>query len=303
MFLPSMRQLQYLLAVVELRHFGHAAERCFVSQSTLSIGIQELESQLGAQLLERTKRKVAPTPLGLELAEKARQILTIAAQMEELAQSDRTPLVGTLKLGVIPTIGPFLLPKVLRGIREGFPQLELFLIEDQTARLIERLDSGELDCAILALPYETGKLEYQTFWRELFWVAIPEKHPLGQGGPIPAMELPADQLLLLEEGHCFRDHALSACHRSGLQKKAAFQGTSLYTLIEMVAGGQGITFLPEMAVDSAIVTQSDIKLRPLAEQGPHRDIALVWRSTYHRKRDMALLAQRMGQLLEERSVA
>lgn len=298
MFLPSMRQLQYLLAVVELRHFGKAAERCFVTQSTLSVGIQELEAQLGAQLLERTKRKVAPTPLGLELAERARQILEIAAQMAELAQSDRTPLVGTLRLGVIPTIGPFLLPKVLPGIRERYARLELFLIEDQTARLIERLDSGELDCAILALPYELGKLEHQTFWKESFWVAIPKKNPLSKGGPIPAIDLPADQLLLLEEGHCFRDHALSACHRSGLHKRAAFQGTSLYTLIEMVAGGQGITFLPEMAIDSAIVKQSDISLRPLAEQGTHREIGLVWRSTYHRKKDMALLAACMGELLK-----
>ncbi|MBI3773391.1 MAG: hydrogen peroxide-inducible genes activator [Gammaproteobacteria bacterium] len=297
MYLPSLKQLQYLLAVVELRHFGKAAERCFVTQSTLSTGIQELETLLGIRLLERTKRKVAPTPLGLELADKARQILQLSAELVETAQTEHAPLSGVLKLGVIPTIGPFLLPRVLPQIRDRFSELQLYLIEDQTARLLQRLDNGELDCAIIALPYELGRLEHRVFLKETFWVAFPADHPLSAGGPIPSIDLPADELLLLEEGHCLRDHALSACHRSGLQRSTAFQGTSLYTLLEMVAGGQGITLLPEMAIKSGFVNQKRIRLRPLAEIGPHREIGLVWRATYHRKKDLCLLAETIQQIL------
>ncbi len=297
MRLPSTRQLQYLLAVTELRHFGKAAERCCVTQSTLSTGIQELEHMLKAQLLERTKRKVLPTPLGLAMAEKARQIITISTAMVELSQSEQAPLTGSLKLGVIPTIGSFLLPKVLPAVRKKFPALELFLVEDQSANLLQRLDRGELDCAIFALPYELGKHEHKKFFQENFYVAFPRDHPLSQGGPISSIDLPVDQLLMLEDGHCFKDHALSACHFSGLQQLAAFQGTSLYTLVEMVAGGQGITFLPAMALDSSLAQQPKISLRPLADAGPHREIGLVWRSTFYRKRDLNQLIALMEEIL------
>ncbi|VAX06285.1 Hydrogen peroxide-inducible genes activator =_ OxyR [hydrothermal vent metagenome] len=297
MMLPTIRQLQYLVAVIELRHFGQAAERCFVTQSTLSAGIQELELLLGAKLLERTKRKVIPTQLGVELSEKAQQLLGLAAEMVVVAQADDKPLTGRLRLGVIPTIGPFILPLVLPGIRERFPGMELFLLEDQTARLLARIAAGDLDAAILALPYDIGRLESETFWSEDFWVAIPDGHPLSNGGLITAQELPVDELLLLEEGHCFRDHVLTACHMEGLRSSAAFQGTSLYTLTQMVAGGQGITFIPEMAVGSALMKQSNICFRPLSEKGPHRQISLVWRPSYHRKRDLQTLAESMNKLL------
>ena len=299
MHLPSIRQLQYLLAVVELRHFGQAAQRCFVTQSTLSTGIQELENVLGAKLLERTKRRVNPTPLGLELADQARQILELSAQLVETAQSNKTPLSGPLKLGIIPTISPFLLPKILPPLHQHFSKLRLYLIEDQSARLIERLISGEIDVAVLALPYELGKLEYSSLWSENFWVALPNDHPLSEGGPIPAAQLPAEELLLLEEGHCFRDYTLSACHQQNMPSHSAFQGTSLYTLIEMVADGQGITFLPEMAIDSSLGQRQGVSLRPLAEAGPHRDIGLAWRSTYHRKRDLALLGETLTEVMAE----
>ncbi len=297
MNLPTLRQLQYLVAVIELRHFGQAAERCFVTQSTLSAGIQELEQLLDAKLLERTKRKVIPTQLGVELAERSQQLLGLAAEMVTIAQADDKPLSGRLRLGVIPTIGPFILPQVLPGIRTHFPGLELFLLEDQSARLLERIATGDLDVAILALPYDIGNLESEAFWREDFWVAIPEHHRLSQGGSITAQELPVDELLLLEEGHCFREHALTACHMEGVRSSAAFQGTSLYTLIQMVAGGQGITFIPEMAVGSALMKQSNICFRPLSERGPHRQIGLVWRPSFHRKRDLHLLAECMRELL------
>ncbi|TPW18510.1 MAG: LysR family transcriptional regulator hydrogen peroxide-inducible protein activator [Halothiobacillaceae bacterium] len=297
MHLPSLKQLQYLLAVVELRHFGQAAERCFVTQSTLSAGISELESLLGVQLLERTKRKVSPTPLGLDLADKARLILQQAAELVETAQTAHLPLNGVVRLGVIPTVGPFLLPRVLPPIRLRFTGLQLYLIEEQTAQLLERLDSGELDCAVLALPYELRRMEYQLFMQENFWVAFPVGHPLSHGGPISSVELPVDELLLLEEGHCMRDHILSACHRPGLQRSAAFQGTSLYTLLEMVAGGQGITLLPAMAISSGLVNHERIRLRALAEAGPHRELGLVWRATYHRQQEMHLLAETLQQLV------
>jgi len=299
MSLPTIRQLQYLTAVVELRHFGRAAERCFVTQSTLSVGIQELESLLEVQLLERNKRMVMPTPLGLTLADKARQIIEMATDLVQQAQGNKGCLVGTLRLGVIPTIGPFLLPRVLPDIRQHYPELKLQLIEDQTARLIERLSNGQIDCAILALPYDLGGYDFEIFWQEIFYVAFPPEHQLVQGGAISSSELPMNEVMLLEEGHCMREHAISACHAHGTQRKATVQGTSLYTIIEMVAGGQGITFIPEMALESTLVERSGIRLRPLAEQGPHREIALVWRPTYQRKDNLQLLTQMMRKILSK----
>jgi LysR family hydrogen peroxide-inducible transcriptional activator len=299
MNLPTLRQLHYLVTVVELCHFGQAAERCFVTQSTLSTAIQELEGLLGVQLLERTKRKVIPTKLGIDLANKAREIISMTESLVLDAQVDRKPLSGALKLGVIPTISPFLLPKVLPGVRTTFADLELYLLEDQTQHLLERLSAGELDCAILALPFDLGGLEQQVFWQEDFLVAFPAGHPLSEGGPIASRALPGNELLLLEKGHCLRDHALAVCHMKAVANRASFQGTSLYTLVQMVAGGQGITFLPEMAVNDDFLAQNQIAVRPLAEKGPHRELSLVWRASYHRKADLALLANAMHDLLEK----
>lgn len=298
MNLPTLRQLQYLVAVVELRHFGRAAERCFVTQSTLSTGIRELEHVLGAQLLERTKRKVIPTELGRALAQRAKHILGLTAELAKMSREGQQLLSGKLHLGVIPTIGPFLLPKVLPGIRQRFPQLELMLVEDQSADLIDRLHAGDLDTAILALPYNIGNLQHLKFKDEDFCVAFPSEHALSQGGPVAAAELPENELLLLEEGHCLRDHALAACHLEGLHSSAVFQGTSLYTLIQMVVGGQGITFLPEMAIDTELMRQAEISFRPLAEKGPHRQLSLIWRSSSHRKQELHMLAETMSELLE-----
>ena len=298
MSLPSMRQLQYFLAVYELRHFAQAAERCFVTQSTLSSGIQELEILLDTQLFERSKRKVIPTLKGEQLAKVAEQVLSLTAEMVEMAKGSDSPLAGPLKMGIIPTISPFLLPSVLPVVRKTYPLLELYLVEDQSAKLIERLQSGELDCAIFALPYDIGTMEFSKFWEECFWVALPEKHELSKGGAISSSDLPENELLLLEEGHCFRDHALSACHKPSLKNSSAFQGTSIYTLLEMVAGGQGITFLPEMAIKSKTFQQGGVSLRPLSEKGPHREIAVVYRSNFYRKDDIQLLAKTMGKIME-----
>ncbi|MEJ1363482.1 MAG: hydrogen peroxide-inducible genes activator [Candidatus Sedimenticola sp. (ex Thyasira tokunagai)] len=288
MNLPTLRQLQYLVAVVETTHFGQAAERCFVTQSTLSAGIQELEKLLGTKLLERSKRKVMPTPLGREVARRAQALIEQTSELVELAHHDGAPLSGPLRLGIIPTIGPFLLPKVLPQIRKAYPQLELFIYEEQSADLVAKLEGGELDVGILALPYPLGSLESQVFWQENFLLALPQGHPLCEARHVNTESLPKDELLLLEEGHCLTDHALSACKLEGLRRSAGFQGTSLYTLLQMVAGGQGLTFLPEMAIDGTKRDSGEIVYRPLDEPGPHRRIGMVWRKTYYRKEEMKL---------------
>jgi len=189
------------------------------------------------------------------------------------------------------------LPRVLPNIRQHYPKLKLQLVEDQTAKLIERLNRGQIDCVILALPYDISAFEFEVFWQEIFYVAFPPNHPLSKGGPIPSSELPMDEVMLLEEGHCMRDHSLSACHAQNRQHKDTVQGTSLYTMMEMVAGGEGITFIPEMAIESALVERSKIFLRPLADEGPHREIALVWRPTFLRKQNLQLLMNMMKETL------
>ncbi len=289
-----MRQLQYFLAVIESKHFGHAAERCFVTQSTLSSGIQELEAMLGGALFERNKRKVLISPLGYMLEPKVRQLIEQANEIVESAKGEMGTLVGQLRLGVIPTIGPFLLPRVLPGLRKHFAKLKLLLIEEQSASLLDRLNSGQIDCAIMALPYNLKGLEHALISEENFCIAFPPDHPLASSHQaMSSDQLPADEIMLLEEGHCLRDHALAACHWQSSRQRAAIQGTSLYTMIEMVAGGQGITFIPEMAAESLLVEQSNIHLRPLLEPGPHRQIALVWRPTYARKEDLQALLRCM----------
>lgn len=299
MILPTLRQLQYFLAVMELRHFGMAAEQCCVTQSTLSAAIQELESLLGVPLFERSHRQVTPTEPALAMAEKAEQIVSLTKTMVGLVQAKGQAMTGNLRLGVIPTIGPFLLPRVLPDIRRLYPELKLLLIEDQTANLLKRMQDGSLDAIILALPYDIGKLETKIFWDENFLVAIPGDHKLANLASINSQHLPAEELLLLEEGHCFSEHALEACQMKRLGKSSAFQGTSLYTLIQMVASGQGITFVPEMAVNAALIDVENIQFRPLAEAGPHRQIGLVWRPSFHKKQDLVVLADSLNQLLSK----
>jgi LysR family transcriptional regulator, hydrogen peroxide-inducible genes activator len=295
MNLPTLRQLQYLVAVVELKHFGQAAQRCCVTQSTLSAGIQELEELLGAVLLERDKRKVMPTPLGEELAAHARHLLEQAAWMVARAHSGGEALQGRLRLGVIPTIGPFLLPKVLPAVRRAYPHLHLQLREDQSARLLEQLENGLLDAAVLAFPFAIKNLAHEIFWEEDFMLALPAGHALSVAPRLSSENLPQDELLLLEEGHCLTDHALNVCRlaRSG----SAFQGTSLYTLLQMVAGGQGMTFVPEMAVTPDLLSLGEITLVRLAEPGPHRRIGLVWRPTYPYGEALRTLAHTLAEAL------
>lgn len=299
MSLPTLRQLHYLTTLVEVNHFGQAAEKCFVTQSTLSAGIQDLESTLGASLFERTNRKVMPTALGLEIASRAKQILSLSADLVDLAKSESNPLVGRIRIGVIPSISPFLLPKVLPTIREQLPELELVLIEDQSERLLTSLRNGDIDLGILAFPFDIGDLNKQLFAQEQFWVAMPKNHPLTNHEAIDPSDLPLDDLLLLSEGHCLREHALSACKLPSTSHRTSMQGTSLYTLIEMVAGGLGITLIPEMAINSDMVKRADIEIRPLNGSGtnPMRSLGLVWRPSYRRVSTLKELAQLLSKTL------
>ncbi len=300
MNLPTLRQFQYLTAVVELKHFGRAADRCFVTQSTLSAGIQDLEQLLGVTLLERTNRKVMPTALGIEIAEQAQTILSLSADLVELAHSEKNPLAGRIRIGVIPSISPFLLPKVLPSIRTQLPELELVLIEDQSERLLKQLKSGDIDLAILAFPYNIDGFSHRIFAEEQFWVALPKDHPLASQSRINAEQLPINDLLLLSEGHCLREHALSACQLPTTTKRTSVQGTSLYTLIEMVAGGLGITLIPEMAIHSDMVQHADICIRPLVatENKPMRKLGLVWRPSYKRIETLEHLAENFSNALK-----
>lgn len=291
MYLPTLRQLQYLVAVVDLRHFGHAAEQCLVTQSTLSAGLRELETVLGVTLVERTKRRVLPTPLGETIAEKARGVLAGARDIAEVAQGGAEPLTGRFRLGVIPTIGPFVLPRLLGGLRDAYPGLQLFLREDQTAPLLDRLRRGDLEAAILALPYDLGDgMAAMSLGADPFWLAVPKDHPLAapEVKIIQPGDVDPDDLLLLEDGHCLRDHALSAC-RLRVSGAGRFQATSLYTLVEMVANGLGVTFLPEVALTSGMARNPAVVVKPLADDSPPRSIGLVWRRSFVRDGDVAAL--------------
>ncbi len=289
--LPTLRQLRYLVAVVDRCHFGQAAEACLVSQSTLSAGLQELEDLLGATLVERTRRSVLPTPLGREIAERARQLLKGAEELVDITRSAADPMSGALHLGVIPTIGPFLIPRVMPALRETFPRLRLYLREDQTARLLGQLNAGKLDAALLALPYPMGDLETEDIAEDRFSFVCPTGHRLSGTDPAQPVTVPSEDLLLLEDGHCLRDHAIAACALDATPHNAAFQGTSLHTLVQMVANGLGVTLLPQMAVDSGILRGLDLAVRPLAGDRPGRRIALAWRRTSGRKETFQRLAE------------
>lgn len=288
--LPTLRQLRYLVALAEHHHFGRAAEACLATQSTLSAGLQELENLLGVTLVERTRRKVMITPLGQDVVERARVVLRGAEEIADLAASAAAPLSGALRLGVIPTIGPYLLPRVLPRLRKAYPDLKLYLREDLTGRLLERMGAGDLDAAILALPYPAPELETLAVAEDPFLLACPPDHPLAAKQVVQSDDLMGAELLLLEEGHCLREHALAACHLPGPSRGEGVMGTSLATLVQMVANGLGVTLLPRMAVEGGVLAGTDLVTRPLADSGS-RSIGLAWRPSSPRKKDFRLLAE------------
>ena len=288
--LPSLRQLHYLVEVADKRNFRAAAEASFVTQSTLSAGIKELETLLGVELVERDPRGVRLTSAGEEVARRARTLLAAAQDLVETAQGAGAPLSGLFRLGVIPTIAPFLLSGVLSGLREAYPALKLYLREDQTERLLEKLRAGELDAALIALPFDTGELAVRPLFRDEFWFVSRQDDPHARSKEVLVRDLEPGSVLLLEEGHCLRDHAIAACGARGAKAKAMVEATSLHTLIQMVEGGLGVTLLPELTLKAGILNGTQLIARPFATHVPSRTVALVARPTGARAADVDLLA-------------
>lgn len=289
--LPSLRQLQYLVAIAQHLNFTRAAEACFVTQSTLSAGLKELETTLGAQVVERDRRSVVLTPLGREIADRAQSLLAEAEDLVELAAGAAEPMSGTLRLGVIPTIAPFLLPKALPGLRDRYPHLKLALREDLTANLLARLRDGELDLALIALPYETDELAVRPLFDDEFWLAGPAGDPALKAKRSAVTGPVTERLLLLEEGHCLRDHTLAACDRERKPNASGLEATSLLTLVQMVESGLGLALVPELALRSGVLTHTGLIARPLAPPAPWRTIALVARHTTARGAELDALAE------------
>ena len=291
--LPSLRQLKYLVAIGEYLSFTKAAEACFVSQSTLSAGLKELEETLGAQLIERDRQNVSVTPMGAAVIQRAQSLLTSTQDMVDFVSHTGGSMVGTLRLGVIPTIAPFLLPTVLPVVRKQYPQLKVTLREDLTVNLLHKVHSHQLDFAIIALPYDTQGLLVKELFTDEFLLAAKDGDPAFKGHEVTLPAKMAERLLLLEEGHCLREHSLRACKRSEIASHEGVEATSLLTLVQMVESGLGIALLPEMAVKAGILNNTSLTARPLASPAPKRGIALVARQTTARIDEFMALANLM----------
>jgi LysR family hydrogen peroxide-inducible transcriptional activator len=291
--LPTLKQLRYLVALADHLNFTKAAELCAVTQSTLSAGIAEMETLLNAALVDRSTRSVVFTPLGEETVTRARAILRAAEELALAAQAAAAPLSGTIRLGVIPTIGPFLLPRVLPALRARYPKLRLYLREEQTARLLHLLDTGEIDVAVLALPYP-GLGPTELLFEDAFVLACRPDDPLADKRTVRGEDLEARDLLLLEDGHCLREHALAACALDRTPQSEMVRATSLHTLVQMVDNGLGITLLPQLAVDGGILGGTDLVTVPLAAGNPVREIGLTWRSGSRRAEEFRLLGEALA---------
>jgi len=290
-YLPTLKQLQYLVALRDHGHFGHAAESCFVTQSTLSAGLRELETLIGVTLVERTRRVVRFTPVGERIADKARRVLREAEELGDLARAAGRPLSGEMRMSVIPTIAPFMLPRILPRLRADYPDLKLYLREEPSAAACDGLHNGRSDCVLLALPFACGDVASAPLFADRLFVAFPEHEYVPCPTSIAAADIDETRLLLLEDGHCLKDHALSACNRPELRAEATMLGTSLHTIVQMVDNGLGVTILPEMAIDAGILAHTRVAARPLDAGQPIRDIALIWRRASPRERDFHLLAE------------
>lgn len=275
----NLRALQYLIKLAELQHFSRAADACYVSQPTLSTQIRKLEDELGVQLVERAPRNVQLTPVGKEIVARAKHVLRDVEQIYAAARRSRDPETGTLRLGLFPTLAPYLLPHVVPGIRRRFPKLRLELAEEKTADLLAMIEDGELDAGLVAMPVDDDGLEQAVLFEEPFVMALPENHPLAAKQAIDVHDLDGTELLLLEDGHCLRDQAMEVCSMANARERVDFHATSMETLRQMVAAEVGVTLLPVMAVRPPIANTAGIALRSFVDPAPRRTIALVWRKT------------------------
>jgi LysR family hydrogen peroxide-inducible transcriptional activator len=296
--LPTLKQLQYLVALREHGHFGKAADACFVTQSTLSAGLRELETSVGVTLVERTRRVVRFTALGEKIADKAVRVIREAEELAELARAEGKPLHGELRMGVIPTIAPFLLPAMLPRLRSEWPNLKLYLREETSQAACEALHRGQLDCVLLALPFACGEVDSAPLFTDRLFVAFPDgEAPLGAMVEVESID--ENRMLLLEDGHCLKDHALAACNRPELRAHAAMMGTSLHTLVQMVDNGLGVTFVPAMAIDAGILQGTRVDAKPLRSDHGFRRIALIWRRSSPRESEFQLLAGTLRRIIGE----
>ena len=286
--LPTVKQLRYLIALEKHLHFGRAAESCFVTQSAFSVAIKELESILNTSLVDRTNRSVVFTSTGTLVAQQARLAIFDLEGIVDIAKSHQEPLSGPLKLGVIPTIAPFLLPQILPAIRKRYPKLELYLKEEQTNRIHQLLLDGELDILLLALPMNLINTETVSIYNDPFKLAYRKGTNLIDPDNFSPNKLNEESILLLEDGHCLRDHAMSACNLSKKEKISKFSASSLYTLIQMVDSDLGITFVPQMAIDSGILKHTKVATTDLKDKS-YREIGLAWRKSSVRKAEFNAL--------------
>lgn len=288
---PTLKQLRYLCAVAEHQHFGQAANASHVSQSTLSAGILELEESLGVSLVERNNRNVLLTPVGTEVVERARALLVDVEDLMSVCAAAGEPFHGRMRMGVIPTIAPFLLPDLLRTIRERYPHFTLFIREDLSQPLLDALQAGELDILLLALPFPADQVETMALMQDEFYLVSPDTHPLATRKHLRTTDLRGQGLLLLEEGHCLREHALEACKLRDSQISVPYQATSLSTIVQMVANGIGVTLLPKMAVESGITLGTDLSVRAFEQRNVSREIGLMWRKKTPRRVEFRMLGE------------
>ncbi|HEX9206604.1 MAG TPA: LysR substrate-binding domain-containing protein [Steroidobacteraceae bacterium] len=295
----NLRDLRYLVALADERHFGKAAERCYVSQPTLSAQVRKLEEYLGVPLVERQPKRVALTPTGEKIVQRARVLLQEADAIVELAKSDRDPLAGPLKLALIPTVGPYLLPHVVGRLRKDLPRLKLMLYEYQTEPLLERLRAGEIDVGILALPVPLDGLDSTELYDEPFTLAVPASHPLADQERVKVDDLRNETVLLLEDGHCLRDQALEVCGRFSVNEAQDYRATSLETLRQMVAAGHGVTLLPELAAETPVGTARGLRIKHFTRPAPGRTIGAVWRRSTTRTRAIEAIATTIRAAMKE----
>lgn len=297
MNMPTLKQLRYFVALEKHKHFGNAAKACFVSQSAFSVAIKEFESQLGAQLVDRTNKSVTITRAGREVANHARLCLRDIDFLGEIARSNQTPLSGRLNLGVIPTIAPFILPKLLPSLRSDYPELKLYLRENTTQNIHNLLLEGELDLILIALPFKLSNVEIMPLFKDHFYMACHKKSQLINPKDYSLKSFPKESIILLEDGHCLRDHALSACKIRNQDTLCHFAASSLLTLVSMVDADIGITYLTDMAINSSLLKDTDIKTHPL-DKNSYRKIGLAWRKGSAREEEFTMLGENIKQAIK-----